>query len=319
MSPASVGTPLLWTLFTLFVFFMLALDLGVFHRRAHAVRLREAAAWSAVWVGLAVAFNLGVAHYFGSQKALEFLTGYLIEWSLSVDNLFVFLVVFSYFNVPSRCQHRLLFWGILGALGMRAVLIAAGSLLVQRFHWILYVFGVILVVTALRLLLSSEEGVHPERNPVVRLFRRLYPVTKDYEDCRLFVRRERRWWATPLFVVLLVVETTDLVFALDSIPAIFAVTTDPFIIYTSNVFAILGLRSLFFLLAGVMAYFRFLRIGLAGVLAFIGVKLLISHWVAVPIGVSLGVIASLLALSVLASVILPRRPDGPAAAARRHP
>jgi tellurite resistance protein TerC len=307
MNPAGDGSPLHWALFTLFVVVMLVLDLGVFHRKAHVVRLREAIAWSAVWVSLAMLFNLGVGHYFGAQKALEFFTGYLIELSLSVDNLFVFLVVFAYFKVPAHYQHRVLFWGIVGALVMRVAMITGGSLLVQRFHWILYVFGAILVFTAVRLLRATDDGVHPERNPVLKLFHRLYPVTKEYEGSRMFVRRDGRWWATPLFVVLLVVETTDLVFAFDSIPAIFAVTTDPFIIYTSNVFAILGLRSLFFMLSGIMAYFRFLRFGLAGVLGFIGVKLLISHWVVVPIGASLGVVGSLLALSVLASILIPRR------------
>jgi tellurite resistance protein TerC len=292
---------------------MLALDLGVFHRKAHVVHMREATAWCIFWVGLAMLFNLGVGHYFGSHKALEFFTGYLIELSLSVDNLFVFLVVFTFFKVPTTYQHRVLFWGIVGALGMRVAMIAGGSLLVQRFDWVLYVFGAILVITAVRLLLVSEEGVHPERNPVLRLFRRFFPVTKDYEGQRMFVLREGRWWATPLFVVLLVVETTDLVFAFDSIPAIFAVTTDPFIIYTSNVFAILGLRSLFFALAGFMGLFRFLRFGLAGVLGFIGVKLLISHWVKVPIRASLAVVMSLLLLSILASLVLPRRPGTPTA------
>jgi tellurite resistance protein TerC len=307
MSSPSVGTPLLWALFALFVVSMLALDLGVFHRRAHQVGIREAAAWSAFWVALAVIFNLGIWHYFGSRKALEFLTGYLIEESLSVDNLFVFLVIFSYFAVPSAYQHRVLFWGILGALVMRATLIATGAALVQRFHWMLYVFGAILVVTAIRLLLSGQEHLQPEKNPVVRTFRRLFPVTPGYEGSRMFVRRGGRAWATPLFIVLLVVETTDLVFALDSIPAIFAVTTDPFIIYTSNVFAILGLRSLYFLLAGAMAYFRFLRFGLAGVLAFIGAKLLAADIVEIPIGVSLAVVGALLAASVAASLLLPHR------------
>lgn len=306
-APANVGTPLLWILFAIFVLAMLALDLGVFHRRAHSVSLREAGAWSAAWVSLAVAFNLWIWHSFGTHKALEFLTGYLIEESLSVDNLFVFLVIFQYFAVPKPYQHRVLFWGILGALVMRATLIAVGAALVQRFHAVLYLFGAILVVTAVRLIHAQEQHVHPERNPVVRLFRRIFPVTRDYEGSRMFVRRDGRSWATPLFIVLIVVETTDLVFALDSIPAIFAVTTDPFIIYTSNVFAILGLRSLYFVLAGFMAYFRYLRFGLAGVLGFIGVKLLIMDLVKIPIGASLAVVGALLALSVLASILVPAR------------
>ncbi len=308
MDPVGVGTPLLWALFSLFIVAMLALDLGVFHRRAHSITLREAAVWSAVWVSLAVLFNLWIWSEFGSHKGLEFLTGYLIELSLSVDNLFVFLVIFSYFAVPAPYQHRVLFWGILGALVMRISLIAVGAALVQRFHAVLYLFGAILVVTAVRLLHPQEQHVHPEKNPVVRIFRRFFPVTQNYEGSLLFVRRDGRSWATPLFIVLLVVETTDLVFALDSIPAIFAVTTDPFIIYTSNVFAILGLRSLYFLLAGIMGYFRYLRYGLAGVLGFIGVKLLIMDLVKIPIGVSLMVVGTLLALSVLASLLIPPRP-----------
>jgi len=295
----------MWGLFGLYVVAMLALDLGIFHRRAHSVSLREAAAWSAIWAGQAVLFNIWIGSAFGSQKALEFLTGYLIELSLSVDNLFVFLVIFSYFVVPSQYQHRVLFWGILGALVMRISLIWVGAALVQRFHAVLYLFGAILVVTAIRLLTSAQEHVQPERNPVVRAFRRFFPVTAEYHGSAMFVRREHRTWATPLFIVLLVVETTDLVFALDSIPAIFAVTHDPFIIYTSNVFAILGLRSLYFLLAGVMNLFRFLRYGLAGVLGFIGIKLLIIDLVEIPIGVSLGVVGAMLGLSVLASIVIP--------------
>lgn len=305
MTPASIGSPLLWGLFTLFVLLMLALDLGVFHRRAHDVSLREAGAWSLVWVSLAGLFNLGVAHWFGGERALEFLTGYLIELSLSVDNLFIFLVIFAYFKVPGPYQHRVLFWGILGALIMRISLIGLGTALVQRFHWVLYLFGAILVFTAARLLVSHDDGVHPERNPVVRAFRKLYPVTAHYEGSHLFVRREGRTWATPLFIVLLVVETTDLIFALDSIPAIFAITRDPFIIYTSNVFAILGLRSLYFLLAGVMRYFRYLRYGLAGVLGFIGAKLLLIDLYKIPITISLGVVGTLLVLSVVASLLFP--------------
>ncbi len=286
---------------------MMALDLGVFHRRAHAVGLREALVWSVIWVGMAVLFNIGIWHYHGGQKGLEFLTGYLIEKSLSVDNLFVFLAIFSYFEVPRIYQHRVLIWGIIGALIMRAAMIAVGAALISRFHFVLYIFGVALVITAYRLLFSKQKGVHPERNPVVRMFRKLLPVTESYDGSHFFVRRGGRTWATPMFIVLIVIETTDLVFALDSIPAIFAVTTDAFIVYTSNVFAILGLRQLYFLLAGVMGYFHYLRYGLAAVLGFIGVKILIMGWIPVPIGVSLGVVGVLLALSVLASVLIPRR------------
>ncbi len=310
MPASSVGTPLLWGVFAAFVILVMVLDLGVFHRRAHTVGMREAGAWVIVWVSLALLFNGGVWHYFGSGKALEFLTGYLIELSLSVDNLFVFIAIFSYFAVPRSLHHRVLFWGIVGAIVMRAAVIGAGVALVNRFQVVLYVFGAILLWTAYKLMLSKQEGVHPERNPVVKLFRKFFPVTDSYQESRLFIRRDGRLWATPLVIVLLVVETTDLVFALDSIPAIFGVTTDPFIIYTSNVFAILGLRALFFLLAGFIAYFRFLRYGLAAVLAFIGCKLLIMKWVHMPTGVSLAVVGLLLALSVAASILFPERRSG---------
>jgi tellurite resistance protein TerC len=294
-------------LFAAFVVLFLVLDLGVFHRRAHAVRLKEALAWVAVWVSLAMAFNLWVWLNAGSEKGLQFLTGYLIELSLSVDNLFVFLAIFSYFAVPAILHHRVLFWGIVGAVLMRLVVIAAGVALVSRFQFVLYIFGAILIFTAYRLMFSKQEGVHPERNPVVRLFRRFFPVTGAYEGSRFLVIRERRLWATPLLIVLIVVETTDLVFALDSIPAIFGVTTDPFIIYTSNVFAILGLRAIFFAIAGFMELFRFLRYGLAAVLGFIGCKLMIMKWIHVSTGLSLGVVGSLLVLSVLASILIPKR------------
>jgi tellurite resistance protein TerC len=293
----------LWIAFNVFVLGMLALDLGVFHRKAHAVSVREALAWSCVWIFLALLFGLGVYFVRGGEKALEFLTGYVIEWSLSVDNLFVFLVIFSYFAVPPIYQHRVLFWGILGALVMRAIFIAVGAALLSAFHWMIYVFGGFLVFTGITLLFAGDEKIEPEKNPAVRLLRRFMPITAEYHGQRFFVRINGRRWATPLLLVLVVVETTDVIFAVDSIPAIFAITLDPFIVYTSNVFAILGLRALFFLLAGIMEMFRYLKVGLAFVLCFVGVKMVIVDFYKIPIGISLGVVAGILALSILASLI----------------
>jgi tellurite resistance protein TerC len=287
---------------------MLVVDLGWFHRKAHAVGAREATIGCVVWVTLALLFNAGVYIWLGSEKALEFLTGYIIEYSLSVDNLFVFIIVFSYFAVPAAYQHRVLFWGILGALIMRGIFIAAGALLLQRFHWVIYLFGAFLVFTGIKLLLKEEAPVHPEDNLMIKMLRRLLPISSEYEGQRFFVRRGMKWTATPLFVVLLVVESTDLIFAVDSVPAIFAVSSDPFIVYTSNVFAILGLRSLYFLLAGVMDLFIYLRYGLGVVLGFVGIKMVLADFYKIPIGISLGVIAAILTLSVLASLLVhPRR------------
>jgi tellurite resistance protein TerC len=314
VSVDSVGSPALWVGFTLFVLAMLAVDLGVFHRKAHEVRFKEALVWSGVWIGLALAFNLLVYHWFGVERALEFLTGYLIEKALSVDNIFVFIVVFSFFAVPAAYQHRVLFWGIIGALVMRGAFIAAGVALLQRFHRVVYVFGAFLVVTGVRLLLHRDEEVHPERNPVYRLFRRLVPAVSDYRGARFTTVVNGRRHATPLLAVLVVVEATDVVFAVDSIPAIFAVTRDPFIVYTSNIFAILGLRALYFLLAGVMDRFHYLKLGLALVLCFVGAKMLIAELYKVPIAASLGVVAALLAGSVVAS-LWRRRPASPPALA----
>ena len=304
MSTSSVW---LWIGFNLFILGMLALDLGVFHRKAHVVSVREAGAWSAVWVTLALAFNAGVWHFLGRQKGLEFLTGYLIEKSLSIDNVFVIALIFSYFAVPPEYQHRVLFWGILGALAMRAAFIAAGTALIANFHWILYVFGAFLVVTGIKMALAPDRGLEPDRNPVLRLVRRLLPVTDRYHGQRFFVRDAGRLVATPLFLVLVLVETTDLIFAVDSIPAIFAVTSDPFLVYTSNVFAILGLRSLYFLLAGVMQELAYLKLGLAAILVFVGTKMTIAGWYKVPAGVSLAVVAGILALAVGASLWRARR------------
>jgi len=297
----------LWVAFNVFVLGMLALDLAVFHRKAHAVSLREALIWSIVWIALALVFNSGIYYFWGPEKALEFLTGYLIEKSLSVDNLFVFLVIFSYFAVPVMYQHRVLFWGILGALVMRAIFIATGAALLNAFHWMIYVFGGFLIITGIKLLLTGDHKLEPEKNPAVRLLRRIMHVTNEYHGQRFFVRKDRRLWATPLLLVLVVVETTDVIFAVDSIPAIFAITMDPFIVYTSNVFAILGLRALYFLLAGIMDTFRYLKAGLSFVLCFVGVKMMIVDLYKIPIGVSLGLVTGILALSILASLIAQRK------------
>ncbi len=303
-----------WLAFNLFVLGMLALDLGVFHRKAHEVSLKEAGAWSAVWIALALAFNAGLYFWKGQEPALQFLAGYLIEKSLSADNIFVFVLIFGYFAVPAAYQHRVLFWGILGALLMRGAFIAAGAALLAKFHWIIYLFGAFLIVTGVKMALVRSEGIHPERNPLVRLTRRLIPVTADYYGQSFFVRQGGRLVATPLLLVLLLVESTDLVFAVDSIPAIFAITSDPFIVYTSNVFAILGLRSLYFLLAGVVEKFAYLKLGLSVVLAFVGVKMLLTDAAKIPIGISLAFIAAVIGVSILASLLrdrrLPARPGG---------
>ena len=301
------------SLFTLFVLAMLALDLGVFHRRAHTVSIREATIWTIVWISLSMAFNAGLYFLHGHQTALEFLTGYVLEKSLSMDNVFVFAVIFTYMGVPSMSQHKVLFWGVLGALVMRAIFIAAGAALIARFHWILYIFGVFLLVTGIRLFRQGHEEVHPEKNPVLRLARKYLPVTKNYEDTHFFVRREGRLMVTPLFMVLLLVETTDVVFAADSIPAVFAVTLDPFIVYTSNVFAILGLRALYFVLAGAILRFRYLRPGLAMVLVFVGVKMLTASFYKFPILLSLGIITSILVVAIGASLLSSPKADSPVA------
>jgi tellurite resistance protein TerC len=292
----------LWIGFNLFILAMLALDLGVFHRKAHEVSFKEAATWSAVWVSLALVFNVGVWHFMGAEKGTQFLTGYLIEKSLSVDNIFVFALIFSYFAVPALYQHRVLFWGILGALVMRAIFIAAGATLIAKFHWIIYVFGAFLILTGLKMAFTPQKGLEPDKNPVLRLVRRLVPVTDRYHGQKFFVRENGVRLATPLFLVLVLVETTDLIFAVDSIPAIFAITTDPFIVYTSNVFAILGLRSLYFLLAGVMHKFEYLKLGLAAVLVFVGTKMALVDVYKIPSSTSLAVVGALLAISIAASL-----------------
>jgi tellurite resistance protein TerC len=295
-----------WILFNAIVLGMLALDLVVFHRRPHSLGMKEALGWVAVWVSLAAAFAVFVYYWRGSESALQFVTAYLIEESLSVDNMFVFLVIFSYFAVPREYEHRVLFWGILGALVMRGALIFAGVALIQRFHWIIYLFGAFLIVTGLKLAFQKEEAVDPGKNPILRLTRRLVPLTDKFAGSRFFIKSGGKYLATPLFVVLVVVETTDLVFALDSIPAVLAISHDPFIVYTSNVFAILGLRAMFFALAGAMESFHYLRYGLAGVLSFVGCKMVIAEFYKIPIGVALGVVGGILALTVVLSLLKPR-------------
>lgn len=299
----------LWIGFNVFVLVMLALDLGVFHRKTHVVTFRESITWTVVWVTLAFVFNAWVWQHFGRQKGIEFLTGYLIEKSLSMDNVFVFALLFSYFAVPAQYQHKVLFWGVLGALVMRAVMIALGAALIAKFTWIIYVFGGFLILTGIKMILKREEEIHPERNPVVRWFKRFVPVTPNYVGDKFFIRQNGVFFATPLFVVLLLVEISDLIFAVDSIPAIFAVTTDPFIVYTSNVFAILGLRSLYFALAGMIEKFHYLKIGLGAVLVFVGVKMLLAHTAyKIDTMVSLFVIAAILSASIVISLVRPRHP-----------
>jgi len=295
-----------WILFNLFVVAMLALDLGVLNRRSRRFGFREALAWSGVWIALAAAFAGLELFWHGRAQALQFVTGYVIELSLSVDNLFVFLIIFRYFKVPDQHQHKVLFWGILGALLMRGVFIVAGVGLIARFSWITYAFGALLVYSGLKLLRQGETEIHPEKNPVLRLFRRAFPVTKEYVGGQFFTRKNGLY-ATPLFVVLLVVETSDILFAVDSIPAVLAITLNAFIVYTSNVFAILGLRSMFFALAGIMDLFHYLHYGLSLVLIFIGLKMLGSHYVNIPTGWALGIVLGVLGASVLASLLNPQK------------
>ena len=300
----------LWVGFNAFVLAMLAVDLLVFHKEAHQVRAREAATWSLIWIALAVLFGAGVYQFRGREAGLEYFTGYLIEKALSIDNIFVFVLIFSFFRVPPRYQHRVLFWGILGALLMRGAMIVGGAYLIQQFHWIIYVFGAFLVFTGIRMATHSEHDYDPESSLAIRLVRRLMPITSEYHGQHFFVREQAgqvtRLVATPLFVVLVLVETTDLIFAVDSIPAIFAITQEPFIVYSSNVFAILGLRALYFLLADVIDRFHYLKIGLSAVLVFVGLKMLAVDLYKVPIGVSLGVIVLVLGMSVAASWWWPR-------------
>jgi len=306
-----------WAVFNVFVVAMLALDLGVFHRHKHVVRFREAIAWTAVWITLAACFAV-LIYFFGhtmvghggrpnAQLSLEFATGYLIELSLSVDNLFVFLLIFRYFSVPRHLQHEVLFWGVLGALIMRAIFIAAGVTLLNRFHWIAYVFGGILIYSGIKLFRQHGAEIHPEANPVLRSFRKIFRVTHNYEDNRFFVRRGALRYATPLALVLIVIETTDVLFAVDSVPAVLAVTRDPFIVYTSNVFAILGLRTLYFALAGMLEAFHLLHYGLSVILILIGLKMLVSEYIQVPTTAALAAVAGVLAISIVLSLVFPQK------------
>jgi tellurite resistance protein TerC len=307
MSLASVGSPGLWLGFVVFVVAMLAIDLGIFHRKSHVVGTREALVWSSVWIGLALLFNLGVWKWFGAQRGLEFLTGYLIEKSLSIDNIFVFVVIFSALGVPALYQHRVLFWGILSALVLRAGMIFGGAALLTKFHWLIYLFGAFLIFTGIKLFRQRGQEMNPQDGAVLRWAKRVIPSTDKYDNDRFFTRENGRRFATPLFMALLLVEATDVVFAVDSIPAIFAITSDPFIVFTSNIFAILGLRSLFFLLAGVVDKFRYLKVGLAAVLVFVGAKMTLVDLYKVPPVISLVVIASILLTSVFASLWVSRR------------
>ncbi|MCK9410401.1 MAG: TerC family protein [Bacteroidetes bacterium] len=306
---------LMWVLFNGFVLSMLALDLGVFHKKAHEVKMKEALTWSAVWIVCALIFNTLIYNYWdwmapgsvysNKDAALAFLTGYLIEKSLSVDNVFVFLMVFTYFQVPSLYQHKVLFWGILGALVLRAIFIFAGVSLITTFHWTIYMFGALLIFTGINMSLQKDKKLQPEKNPVIRLFKRWFPVTNKYHGDRFFTKIDKRKVATPMFIVLLVIETTDVIFAVDSIPAILAITNNSFIVYTSNVFAILGLRALYFALAGIMGLFHYLHYGLSVILVFVGVKMMAVDFVKIPVEYSLMVVLSILILSVIISKIFP--------------
>lgn len=301
-------SPLLYVFFTAAIIALLLVDLGLFQRKERDIKIKEALGWSAVWITLALLFNVGLFFWHGKEASLQFLTGYLIELTLSVDNLFVFVLIFMYFKVPTQYQHKVLFWGIIGAQVMRGLLIGLGVALIWKFHWILYLFGIFLVFTGVKMGFQKEAAeISPERNVLVRIFRKFMPITAGYHGSRFFVKLDGRRYATLLFVVVLVVETTDLVFALDSIPAIFAITTDPFIIYTSNIFAILGLRSLYFALAGLMNLFHYLKIGLAVVLSFVGTKMLLAEVFPIPIMLTLLVVGGVILLSVMASLIWPKR------------
>lgn len=297
---------ILWSIFGVVVGGMMALDLGIFHRQAHEVSVKEALTWTGIWIALGLSFNALVWFKQGHDKGLEFLTCYLTEYALSVDNIFVFLVIFTYFAIPRDCQHRVLFWGILGALAMRGLFLIVGVALIEKFHWTIYVLGAILLLTGVKLLFQKEDQVEPERNIMLRLARRFLPVTDAYEGSRFFVRRDSRLLATPLFLALLVVETTDVLFAVDSVPAALGISHDTFILYTSNIFAIMGLRSLFFAVSGLLRYLHYLKYGLSIILIFIGVKMLIAQWYKMPVQVALGTVAGILLVAVVASMIRTR-------------
>lgn len=296
-----------WIAFIAFIILLLVFDLGVFHRKSHEVKIKEALIWSAVWISLALIFNYGIYYFMGKEKAFEFLTGYLIEKSLSIDNLFVFIMLFTFFDVKPKYQHKVLFWGILGALVLRAIFIFAGVALISKFHWIIYVFGGFLVYTGIKMLFHKDEKIEPDKNILVKLFKRFFPVTEKMHEGKFFVKKNAKTFATPLFVVLLVVEFTDLIFAVDSIPAILAVSNDTFIIFTSNVFAILGLRALYFALAGITKYFYYLKYGLSAILVFVGVKMVIVGFYKIPIIYSLFTILGILIVSIVISLIFPKK------------
>jgi tellurite resistance protein TerC len=294
-------------IFNLIIAILLSLDLFVFHRKSHVVKVKEALWMTAFWIAIAIAFNVFVYYIRGTEDALNFLTGYLVEKALSVDNLFVFLLIFSYFRVPDHLLHKVLFWGIFGAIVMRAIFILFGIALVQNFHWVIYLFGVFLVITGIKLAMEKDKEIHPESNIIIRLFQRFFPLTPHFFEDKFFIKQNGRYLATPLFLVLIAIETTDVIFAIDSIPAIIGITNDPFIVYTSNILAILGLRSLYFALSHVLKLFHYLHYGLAFILVFIGIKMLISGYITIPVTVSLGTVVSILFFSIVASILNPRK------------
>ncbi len=298
---------LLWISFIAFIIGMLVLDLKVLRKKDHEISVKEALMWTFFWIGLALLFNVGIYFYMGQKAALEFLTGYLIEKSLSVDNIFVFIMIFSYFSIKQKYQHKILFWGIIGALVMRALFILAGVAMIEKLHWIIYVFGVFLVYIGIKMAFQKEVEIHPEKNPALRLFKKFMPVTNSYESGKFFVRHTGKLMATPLFIVVLVIETSDVIFAIDSIPAILSITLNPFIVYTSNVFAILGLRALYFALSGIMQIFHFLNYGLSAILVFVGVKMLIAEYFIIPVSAALAVVGCVLAISIIASITFPQK------------
>jgi tellurite resistance protein TerC len=296
-----------WIGFIVFISAMLSLDLGVFHKKMHKVPVKEALIWTGIWITLALLFNLFILKEFGHLKALQFLTGYVIEYSLSVDNIFVFILIFSFFSVNEKYQHKVLFWGIIGALVMRAIFIFTGIALINRFHWIIYIFGGFLVITGIKMLFHKDAEVDPENNPLVKLFTKFLPVTTRMHEDKFFIRQNAKLYATPLFMVLLIIESSDLIFAVDSIPAVLAISQDTFIVFTSNIFAILGLRSLYFAVSGIMEYFRYLKTGLAFVLTFVGLKMCISRLIEIPVSASLITIVSILIISIFASILIKKK------------
>ena len=298
-------------IFNLVIVILLVLDLFVFHKKSHVVHIKEALWMTAFWISIAIAFNVFVYYLKGTEDALNFLTGYLVEKALSVDNLFVFLLIFSYFRVPDKVLHKVLFWGIFGAIAMRAIFILFGIALIQNFHWIIYLFGGFLVITGIKLAMQKDKEIHPESNIVIRLYQRFFPVTHNFFEDKFFIKQNGRYIATPLFLVLLAIETTDVIFAIDSIPAILGITQDPFIVYTSNILAILGLRSLYFALSHVLTLFHYLHYGLAFILVFIGIKMLISGYITIPVLVSLGAVVSILFFSIIASILNPKKNNSP--------